>query len=62
MLEPLLIALLFLAAVAYVARLAWRSFAAPAAGAGCAKGCGTCAASTAAQQQLAVAPARLPRS
>ncbi len=56
--QSLLIGLLFLAALAYVARLVWRSFAAPAAGAGCAKGCGTCAASGDISRRLAEAEAR----
>ncbi len=61
MLQPLLIGLLFLLALAYVTRLVWRSFAAPAAGAGCAKGCGTCAASTTINRRLAAAEVRAAR-
>jgi uncharacterized oligopeptide transporter (OPT) family protein len=56
--QTLLIGLLFLAALAYVARLVWRSFATPAAGAGCAKGCGTCEVATNVNRRLAEAEAR----
>jgi hypothetical protein len=59
--QTLLIGLLFLTALAYVARLVWRSFAAPAAGAGCAKGCGTCEAATNVNRRLAEAEARATR-
>ncbi|MBC7447510.1 MAG: hypothetical protein H7330_05570, partial [Hymenobacteraceae bacterium] len=55
------IGLLFLVALAYVARLIWRSFAAPASGAGCAKGCGTCNASSAITRHLTEAEARAAR-
>ena len=58
MLQPVLIGLLFLTALAYVARLVWRSFAAPAAGAGCAKGCGTCSASADITRRLTEAEVR----
>jgi hypothetical protein len=61
MVQSLLVSLLFLAALAYVARLLWRSFAPPAAGAGCAKGCSTCDASTNITRRLAEAEAKAAR-
>jgi hypothetical protein len=58
MFQPAIVVLLLLASVLYVARLVWRSFRAPAAGQGCAKGCGTCAVATEVEQRLGQAAAR----
>lgn len=51
--QSLLIGLIFLGALAYVARLVWRSFQAPVNGAGCAKGCGTCSVADDVNRRLA---------
>lgn len=58
MLQTTLVVLFFLVAVAYVARLGWRAFAAKPSGAGCAKGCGGCDAATDVQRKLAAVPVR----
>jgi hypothetical protein len=57
--QSLLIVLIFLGALAYVARLVWRSFQPPANGAGCSKGCGTCTVADDANRRLAAVEVRV---